>query len=736
MPYKINPITGRHDFYQAPTTTPDEVVTFDKLTPTTVGVVFTPDTQAAANTLYVSSVDASTWIYEGGAYVTKTFTSTPSTPFYIQDTTIDAGGNKTAPIQHNGYIKAYGFYGSGAGINFLNANYLAAGTVPTARLGTGTANSSSYLRGDGTWAVIANGGKVGIPNQTTGIFTYYSTLEDARDTAVSGDTIVVFPGTYTVTTTATNGLAKDGVNYYFHAGTIINKATSGDIFNETGFTNPCNIYGFGTFNKTTTTGRILYNTTLNAVFEAIRCTSSTDTIFTTTKAKIKFTVDYATSSGGYVLRMDNSNSNSDSYVDINMIEWKSTSTSVIGSPSWWYYTTLRITGSVLWSTVATTIKQYNTAVKLHLNVGQILGLTYGLESGDGYGGNPHIINCNYCSGIADVGKPYILSGEFNTLVYTGTWTYSSYVQGGRFNTITLNGSGHIKGTLAGIGSSSVATITQSGGVIDVDVDSAHYGIGFNITGGVCNILSYRTQAQLSSNTDRIVNGGTLNLYAALTHGGGTDSGRWYAVKLQSGTLRLFSNIYNNFNQDGSAYNGFEGSHGIVWVGGDLIIENATIVTTSTKSYPIKSNTAGLQLRVNGRLSHNRIEEGSVLAGKKHKYKYIVNSVATTAIPCNDGTGGDETFTVSDTVTYNTTAAIAARMVTLINASATLDITASQDTPGTDAYFYLEHDTIGYNFSVYGNNNAGTNLTASLMRIGSYPMTEIVGGTIIGDADVK
>ena len=41
-----------------------------------------------------------------------------------------------------------------------NASNLASGTVPTARLGSGTANSSSFLRGDGTWAAPGGGGLV------------------------------------------------------------------------------------------------------------------------------------------------------------------------------------------------------------------------------------------------------------------------------------------------------------------------------------------------------------------------------------------------------------------------------------------------------------------------------------------------------------------------------------------------------------------------------------------------
>jgi hypothetical protein len=47
---------------------------------------------------------------------------------------------------------------SGINVTALNASNLASGTVPTARLGSGTASSSTFLRGDNTWAAPAGGG--------------------------------------------------------------------------------------------------------------------------------------------------------------------------------------------------------------------------------------------------------------------------------------------------------------------------------------------------------------------------------------------------------------------------------------------------------------------------------------------------------------------------------------------------------------------------------------------------
>jgi len=84
--------------------TPSTIVFFDKVTPTTVGVVFDPNTPATTDILYISNVDASTWIWDGSAYISYAAPSVSSTEWYLYGTTIDAGSNKTASIQRSGAI--------------------------------------------------------------------------------------------------------------------------------------------------------------------------------------------------------------------------------------------------------------------------------------------------------------------------------------------------------------------------------------------------------------------------------------------------------------------------------------------------------------------------------------------------------------------------------------------------------------------------------------------------------
>lgn len=101
-------------------------------------------------------------------------------------------------------------------ITGLNASNLASGTVPTARLGTGTANTSTFLRGDQTWSVVTapNNGTLTMAVAGTGLSGSATFTADQ-----AGNT------TFTVTSNATNAntantlVARDASGN-FSAGTI------------------------------------------------------------------------------------------------------------------------------------------------------------------------------------------------------------------------------------------------------------------------------------------------------------------------------------------------------------------------------------------------------------------------------------------------------------------------------------------------------------------------------------
>jgi len=79
---------------------------------------------------------------------------------------------------------------SGVNLTALNATNLGSGTVPTARLGTGTASSSVFLAGDNTWAA-AGGGKIGQVLQTVKTDTFSGTSTSYAD--ITGMSVAITP---------------------------------------------------------------------------------------------------------------------------------------------------------------------------------------------------------------------------------------------------------------------------------------------------------------------------------------------------------------------------------------------------------------------------------------------------------------------------------------------------------------------------------------------------------------
>ena len=69
---------------------------------------------------------------------------------------------ETGGVNITGICTATTFSGSGASLTNLNGSNIASGTVPTARLGSGTANNTTFLRGDSTFATVTTvGGATG-----------------------------------------------------------------------------------------------------------------------------------------------------------------------------------------------------------------------------------------------------------------------------------------------------------------------------------------------------------------------------------------------------------------------------------------------------------------------------------------------------------------------------------------------------------------------------------------------
>lgn len=225
---------------------------------------------------------------------------------------------------------------------------------------------------------------------------------------------------------------------------------------------------------------------------------------------------------------------------------------------------------------------------------------------------------------------------------------------------------------------------------------------------------------------RLPNGnGAVNTFTATTNGTGYTNAIRTTTTTGSGTGLTVQTTNANGTTGTTIVN-----RGSGYVVGDVITivgggNNATFTIASIYQQELKVYSGGLNT--------NLVQNGGTLSGKKMKLRVSVTSVVSTTISLNDGiSSGTVAFTESDIITYNTTASLAQRIADLINLNA-IQITASQDIPGTNTYFYLEADT----FNTFTPSLLSANLTMDVgISPASFPITPRVLGTIIEDTDVE
>ena len=620
-------------------------------------------------------------------------------------------------------------------VSFNQVTGLTATTISATTISGGT------LYGDGTNltgtnTIVSNTVFVSkLGNDSTGSRTNmgkpFLTLEAALTAATSGDLIVVFPGSYTATTTSVNGLAKDGISWYFNPGVTVTKTNSGDMFNTSGFTNGFNVYGQADFVRTTTTGYILnggssatFRTPFNIIFECRNITQSTaGGTFAfrlwdgTNNYTGTFRLNNVTNTGSNIFNLDDRG-----VIDITANYLRCTA----GNVFYQYNGNMQVNikANIIQSTSTYAIRG-NYYSYMNVSCNQLLGIGntyYAIFIDDRY---DVTLNFDYCSGIQHNGLNCIANGHINRLLVTST---SSNFKGGVCDNINISPTtlaGNIGGTVeTTYNGDGLGTLTMSNGNAIITMSNSTYGgfRGLNITGGVLRLIG--NSIGISTYSSNLINGGTVYFdgYCKYANTEYVGYGNGELFTLQNGKLIISGRMEQSLT--GRTTNVVPTC--VLWSGGTLVVNGGTLITKNVENPPIiaiSSGTTNLQV-LSGGLNTNFT--GGTLTAKKYKAKYTVTAVFSTSIALNDGSGATETFTETNTAVYNTRALLAQRMAALINASATLDITATQDTPGTDVYFYIESDFAG----VPVTRTTLTNLTELILRLNAYAMTNSTGGIII------
>ena len=530
--------------------------------------------------------------------------------------------------------------------------------------------------------------------------------------------IHVNPGFYEVVAGGynTSGLAKDGVDYYFEPGATVIKSSQGRIFY---FTTTLSVIGTKVFGK----GTFISNSALNSgvffsqgdfpevYFECdyALCTTGTTINILSLGAQagkpgvlianiIKSTGGYGIGVGPKKLRM-------------NVGEIISTADHAISAG--WNRGGCDFSIASVYSYSGYGI--YITSSYNYININ--VGLCNGSLGGSYIANNDYYvtINCGFIGLVTVVGSRVVINGYCRSVNISGDSKVKASALRGTSNVIT---GGYLEATLI-----DTSYLTVSGGYATINVDqniTGTYSHRITVNGGVLRLKNDMHLAQGVYYGKIYVNSGELHVDGDMV---GEVASTPYPVELivQSGGKVIIRGLLHNKNN-------FPISHCIKKTGGTLVIAGGRFKTTHADAQAINAPKSAQDIKVMS-MFNNKSGTFDIIT---QKYKCTVAAVSSTHVSLNDQQGNDIYIEETDTTIYNTKALLAQRMAFLINADA-IKITASQDTPGTDEYFYLEADTSGIHFTYI----SPLNLSLEILKDNSYLITNVISNTaVIEDAEVE
>ena len=603
-------------------------------------------------------------------------------------------------------------------------------------------------------------------------------LDLATQIAQSGDTIHVKSGIYNITTTSNTGLCVSGVNHYFEPNSKVYKTTAGPMFGKATGSTQSNVYGSGSFYGSGSCGYIFQNNgtegnSYTQVYEWDVCeNSSTGCTISVSNENIilKGKRSIVSSGGAAITTTDNSGAiKANISIDCPLI--KST-----------------VAQGILQSSLS---GGTSNAAKLTVNADDIIGASDtlgGVHIDTNLDGLLCTVNANYVNYVYNLPYSYNSIGLDNNNMTLNVSRIDRIVNFTGHH-LKVNGHlGYISGTIMGLVDLHLVDRLWAAGT---SVINATLNGDFNYTGDTYG-LANPAGADLVVTT---AGNHTLNYRLQkgkrpqVTYTYGFVQG-WFIATSGSSTLNLLGNwdIQNFwFSQAGGSLNipsgtlinigpiNPKGTSGFGNIGETFAFANTdvniggTIVERCDTSGPCNtaqsaqtySNTimftnawskAGLPL-----FSTRVVYNGATIIVRDQNSQILTTSATGGTVGIYSGglntnkmnsfedekeklrvsvTGTSASLTVNSetytSTTGGTASASAFELTTLINASTGATATASQDTPGTDEYIYIESDVAGTPLSVTYGTNTLKNVT---IRYNTKPITDIVGGMLIEDENI-